>query len=74
MVTSTDTIFMSVRLQARAYFTAMHLVPAYVYIGYEHMGLECIAEVNQAQVTLKRSQGLCKTGEKCAEIIYSNKS
>lgn len=65
---------MSVCLQAYAYFTAVHFVPVYVYIEYVQMGLECIAEVNQTQAAHKSSQGLCETGQKRTESIYSNKS
>ncbi len=73
-VTFTDTIFMSVCLQAYTYFTAVHFAPVYVYTGYIQMGLECIAGVNQMQATHKSSQGLCETGQKRTESIYSNKS
>lgn len=45
-----------------------------VYIEYVQMGLECIAEVNQTQAAHKSSQGLCETGQKRTESIYSNKS
>lgn len=65
---------MSVCLQAYTYFTALHFVPVYVYTGCVQMGLECIAEVNQTQAAHKSSQGLCETGQKRTESIYSNKS
>lgn len=66
---------MSVPLRASTcFFTALHFVPVYVYTGCVQMGLECIAEVNQTQAAHKSSQGLCETGQKRTESIYSNKS
>lgn len=73
-VTFTDTIFMSVCLQAYTYFTAVHFVPVYVSTWCVQMGLECIAGVNQTQAAHKSTRGLCETGQKRTERIYSNKS
>lgn len=65
---------MSLRLQAYTYFTTVHFVPFYVYTGRVQMGLEYLAEVNQTQAAHKSSHGLCETGQKRTESIYSNKS
>lgn len=65
---------MSVCLQAYTYFMAAHFVSVYVYTGCVQMGLECIVRVNQTPAAHKSSQGLCETGQKRTESIYSNKS
>lgn len=62
---------MSVCQQAYTYFMA---VPVYVYTYCVQMGLEWITEVNQTQAAHKSIQGLCETGQKRTESIYSNKS